>query len=242
MKALIIDDTRLARNELKHMLESIHGIEVVGMAADAVEALEMVDHHEPDVLFLDIQMPGKNGFELLEELDRVPEVIFTTAYDEFALKAFEYNALDYLQKPIQKERLEKAVAKLIEKHRKSEIDESPVSKGESLKPEDRVFVKDGESYWFVPISDIRLLEVDDSYTRIRFETHHPLIQKSLNYLESRLDPKVFFRANRQQIVNLRWIDKVEPWFSGGLKLYLKGGDSVEVSRRQSTVFKEMMSL
>ena len=203
MKALIVDDTRLARNELKHMLESIDGVEIVGEAANADEAEKLIEQLHPEVVFLDIQMPGRSGFELLEGLDRVPEVIFTTAYDEYAIKAFDYNALDYLQKPIQIDRLEKAIDKLLTKSisEKDELEES--AKPDILKSDDRVFVKDGDDCWFVPIEDIRLLEVDGSYTRIRFEKHQPLIPKSLNYLEARLDPNVFFRANRQQMINLR---------------------------------------
>ncbi len=242
MKALIVDDTRLARNELKHMLESVEGVEIVGEAANADEAEKLIEKLDPEVVFLDIQMPGRSGFELLEGLDRVPEVIFTTAYDEYAIKAFDYNALDYLQKPIQIDRLEKAIDKLLAKSIPDTDEPLESAKPDVLKSDDRVFVKDGDDCWFVPIQDIRLLEVDGSYTRIRFEEHQPLIPKSLNYLEARLDPKVFFRANRQQMINLRWIDKVAPWFSGGLKLYLRGGDEVEVSRRQSSLFKEMMSL
>ncbi|MEQ9825906.1 MAG: LytTR family DNA-binding domain-containing protein [Puniceicoccaceae bacterium] len=243
MKALIVDDTRLARKELRYLLEQIDDIVIVGEAAHADEAQEKIVALCPDVVFLDIQMPGRNGFELLESLDRVPEVIFTTAYDAYALKAFEYNALDYLQKPIQFERLEQAVEKVrlssTSPSTEADADTPPSS---MLSSDDRVFVKDGDFYWFVPISDIRLLEVDGSYTRIRFDTHQPMIPKSLNHLESRLDPRLFFRANRQQIVNLRWVDQVAPWFSGGLKLMLRGGEEVEVSRRQASRFKELMSL
>ena len=240
MKVLIIDDTRLARNELKHLLSLVDGIELVGEARDADEAEQLIQDLEPDLLFLDIQMPGRNGFELLESLDHAPEVIFTTAYNEYALKAFDYNALDYLQKPIQQDRLERAVEKCRTKLEQLKTPKTPVT--QHLKPTDRVFVKDGENCWFVSLEQIRLLEVDGSYTRVYFEENQPLISKSLNQLEARLDPAMFFRANRQQIVNLSAIDEVTPWFSGGLKLTLKGGDEVEVSRRQTAVFKELMSL
>jgi len=235
MKALIIEDSRLARKELTHLLESIDGVEVVGEAANAEQALVMIRELEPDLLFLDIEMPGKNGFELLEALDDAPRVIFTTAYNEYAIKAFEVNALDYLQKPLTLERLKGALAKLPKEG------SEPRNVGAKLGEDSRVFVKDGERCWFVRLADIALFEIEGNYTRIYFGEERPLIPKSLNYLEERLDDAVFFRANRQQVINLKAIEKIEPWFSGGLKLALAGGLEVEVSRRQASRFKEMMS-
>jgi two-component system LytT family response regulator len=239
MKALIIDDSRLARNELRRLLKEHDTIQIVGEAANAEEAVQKIEETKPDILFLDIQMPGKDGFQLLEALETVPEVIFTTAYDEYALKAFDFNALDYLVKPIKKERLATTISKVVEQNRKrSETSD----KGEFLGLEDQVFVKEGDKCWFVTLDSIRLFEVSGNYTTIYFEDAKPMIPRTLNYLETRLDPKIFFRANRQQVVNLKWIDRVEPWFSGSLKLYLKGGQEVEVSRRQTIKFKDIMSL
>jgi two-component system LytT family response regulator len=239
MKALIIDDSRLARNELRRLLKDFDNIQIVGEAANADEAVEKIEETKPDILFLDIQMPGRDGFQLLEALDTVPEVIFTTAYDEYALKAFDFNALDYLVKPIKKERLATTISKVAEQYRKREDTDG---NGDYLGLEDQVFVKEGESCWFVTLDKIRLFEVSGNYTTIYFNEAKPMIPRTLNYLESRLDPKVFFRANRQQVVNLKWIERVEPWFSGSLKLYLKGGQEVEVSRRQTIRFKEVMIL
>jgi two-component system LytT family response regulator len=236
MRALVIDDSRLARNELKRLLKEFETIEVIGEAGDAIEAKEMIEEKKPDLIFLDIQMPGKNGFELLEDLEEVPEVIFTTAYDEYAIKAFDYNALDYLQKPIQKDRLLGAINKVAEKKEKV-----------SARSEDRmtenhqVFVKDGDKCWFVQLSEVRLFEVDGNYTKLYFEDNKPMIPRTLNYLETRLDPQTFFRANRQQIINLKWVERIEPWFSGSIKIYMKGGHDVDVSRRQTQRFKELMS-
>jgi two-component system LytT family response regulator len=186
-------------------------------------------------------MPGKTGFELLEELDRLPYVIFTTAYDEYALKAFEVNALDYLLKPVDVKRLTDAIQKL---HLQEEKETMPVqSVNRSLLTEsDQVFVKDGERCWFVKLSEIRLFESVGNYAKVFFGVNKPLILKSLNALEERLDEKTFFRANRKHIVNLRMIEKIEPYFNGGLLLELKGGEKIEVSRRQTVKFKEMMSL
>lgn len=236
MNALVVDDSRLARNELKRLLKEFDHIHVIGEAANADEAKAFIEEKKPDLVFLDIQMPGKNGFELLEDLEEVPDVIFTTAYDEYAIKAFEFNALDYLQKPIQKDRLAGALNKIEEKKEVSQISE------EDLMTENhQVFVKDGEKCWFVQLSRVRIFEVEGNYTKIYFDDFKPMIPRTLNYLESRLDPKTFFRANRQQIINLKWVEKIEPWFSGSIKIYLKGGHDVDVSRRQTQRFKELMS-
>ena len=242
-KAIIIDDERLARNELKKMVQEYPEIEVIGEAANADEAIGMIDELSPDVIFLDIQMPGKTGFDLLQELDKVPTVIFTTAHDEYALKAFEFNALDYLMKPIDPQRLGDAVHKLLAmEEREITMSDDNLGSRNALGEDDQVFVKDGEKCWFVKLSEIRLFESVGNYARVFFGTNKPLILKSLNSLEERLDQRIFFRANRKHIVNLRMIEKVEPFFNGGLLLEIKGGEKIEVSRRQAVKFKEMMSL
>ncbi|NBY25785.1 MAG: DNA-binding response regulator [Chitinophagaceae bacterium] len=242
MKTLLIDDERLARLELRKLLKEHPSIEILEEAANAEEAMQKIDQLKPDLIFLDIQMPGKTGFDLLAELDRAPQVIFTTAHHEFALKAFEVNALDYLMKPIEPRRLADAVQKVqaVDGLRSVGV-ESELSNGGVLTENDQVFVKDGERCWFVKLSEIRLFESVGNYARVFFGTNRPMILKSLNALEDRLDPKVFFRTNRKHIVNLRMIEKVEPYFNGGLLLELKGGDKIEVSRRQTLRFKEMMS-
>ncbi|MFP4290767.1 MAG: LytR/AlgR family response regulator transcription factor [Cyclobacteriaceae bacterium] len=234
MKTLLIDDTRLARNELSYLLSSHDDIKIVGEAENARQGLDLIRRSTPDLVFLDIQMPGMNGFEMLEQLDEAPEVVFVTAYDAYAIKAFEYNALDYLQKPVTPARLQEALQKVREriKARQSK---------KVMHEESQVFVKDGEKCWFVYLRDIRLFEVEDNYTRIYFQEQRPMIPKTLNYLESRLDPEVFFRANRQQMINLKWVDRVEPWFSGTLRVFLKDGTKVDVSRRQTIRLKELMS-
>jgi two-component system LytT family response regulator len=241
-KALIIDDERLARNELKKLLLDFPEVDVIGEAANAKEGIEKIDSLMPDLIFLDIQMPGKTGFDMLQELDRAPYVIFTTAYDEFALKAFEVNALDYLMKPVEPKRLADALHKLqLAEEKEIAASIAGVNRG-MLSENDQVFVKDGERCWFVKLADVRLFESVGNYAKVFFGTNKPLILKSLNALEERLDEKVFFRANRKHIINLRMIDKVEPFFNGGLLLDLKGGEKIEVSRRQAVKFKEMMSL
>lgn len=242
MRAIIIDDERLARAELRKLLQDFPEVEVVDEAANADEGITKIDSLQPDLVFLDIQMPGKTGFDMLAELERAPHVIFTTAYDEYALKAFEVNALDYLLKPIEPKRLADAMQKL----HVAEVKENhivPENFNQSILSEaDQVFVKDGERCWFVKLSDIRLFESVGNYAKVFFGANKPLILKSLNALEERLDQKTFFRANRKHIVNLRMIEKIEPYFNGGLLLELKGGEKIEVSRRQTVKFKEMMSL
>ncbi|MBK1876912.1 LytR/AlgR family response regulator transcription factor [Pelagicoccus mobilis] len=245
MRAFIVEDSRLARQELKGLLKAFDSIEIVGEAENADEAIAQIKKLQPELLFLDIHLPGKDGFEILEELDEAPQVIFTTAYDQYALKAFEYNALDYLQKPIQTDRL----ATALEKMTQSTVGlDGPASRDASshqpapLTSASQVFVKDGDRCWFVKVADIRLLEIEGSYTRIHFADNRPTIPKTLNQLEERLDPGQFFRANRQQIVNLKHISGIEPWFSGGLKLTLSAGEEVEISRRQASKFKELTSL
>jgi two-component system LytT family response regulator len=239
MKVLIIDDERLARKELSNLLAEFKDIEIVGEAANADEAEEMIDNLNPDLIFLDIQMPGRTGFELLETLEKTPKVIFTTAYDEYALKAFEFNALDYLLKPIEPKRLTESVNKIRkEVDAKEELDK----KNHQLTVNDQVFVKDGDNCWFVKLKDVRLFESDGNYIKVYFDKNKPMIHKSLNALDEKLDNKHFFRVSRKHIINLEWIDEIETWFNGGLMVKLKGGDKVEVSRRQATKFKDLMSL
>lgn len=240
MKALIIDDERLARKELMKLLEEHPSIEVVGEAMNAEEAVNMVNDLNPDLLFLDIQMPGKTGFQLLEELDAVPFVVFTTAYDEFALKAFEVNALDYLLKPIQADRLSETVSKILDKEKTRSAVVRNADKKLGLS--DQVFVKDGDRCWFVSLNNVRMFESDGNYIKVYFDANRPMIHKSLNALDEKLDERAFFRASRKHIINLSWVEGIEQWFNGGLMVKLKGGEKVEVSRRQAAKFKDMMSL
>ncbi len=240
MKALVIDDERLARKELISLLNDYPKIEIVGEAINADDAQEKIAELKPELLFLDIQMPGRNGFELLESLDVVPKVIFTTAYDEYALKAFEVNALDYLLKPIRRERLDECIDKVVEEENAEKPE--PPSPEYKLRLSDRVFVKDGDKCWFVRLSEVRLFESDGNYIKVYFDRFKPMIHKSLNALDKKLDDRSFFRASRKHIVNLSWVESIEPWFNGGLLVKMKGGDKVEVSRRQASKFKDMMSL
>ncbi len=242
MKALIIDDERLARNELRRLLAVHPDIEIAGEAVDVEDALKKIAELKPALIFLDVQMPGADGFSLLEQLEPpLPAVIFTTAYDEFAVKAFEFNALDYLLKPVDPNRLVAALERL--RHREAATPaDGVIAPTSRLALEDKVFVREGDRCWFVPVKNIRLLESEGNYTRLHFDDQKPQLFRSLTAMEERLDPRNFFRANRKQVINLTWVEGIEPWFSGGLLVKLKGGPKVELSRRQAQDFRERMSL
>lgn len=244
MRVLIIDDERLAREELKSMLAEFHTITVIDEAKNPVEGIEKIKELKPDLIFLDIQMPGMNGFEMLQKLDEIPKVIFVTAYDEFALKAFEVNALDYILKPVDPDRLKDAIQKtqLPDEEFSTKLSVEPERNNTVLRSGDKIFIKDGEKCWFIDIAEIRMFESDGNYVKVYFDRFRPLILRSLNSLEDRLDPKTFFRANRKFIINMNWISGIENWFNGGLQVALKDGEKVEISRRQAIKFKELMSL
>lgn len=241
MKALIIDDERLARSELRRLLKDFPEVEVVGESRNADEAFTQIHELQPDLLFLDIQMPGDNGFQLLERLDTVPLVIFTTAYDKYALKAFDVNALDYLVKPIAPERLRAAIAKVSVRVSSTEVS-SAVNPSQVAGSDQQVFVRDGDHCWFVTLKDIVLLESEGNYTRLLFRSNRPLLLRSLNYLQTRLDSRMFFRANRKQIINLNFIEAIHAWPNGGYLVKLRGGFEVTMSRRQGQQFQEATRL
>ncbi len=244
IRAMIIDDERLARQELRTLVEKLETVQIVAESGKPEEALDLIDRENPDLIFLDIQMPGMTGFDMLNEIEgRAPEVIFVTAYDEYALKAFEVNALDYLMKPVEEARLSESVNKVAKRiEARQEHAEEGVENEGKLEINDQVFLKDGDKCWFVELEKIRLFESEGNYVRVYFDNSRPLILKSLNALTDRLSEKFFFRASRKHIVNLRWIEKVETWFNGGLLVILEDGTKVEVSRRQSVKLKEMMAL
>ncbi len=237
--AVIVEDSRLARNELKELLKKHPDIVLVGEAENVDKGLELIQKELPLLLFLDINMPEKDGFELLEMLDEVPITVFTTAFDEYAIKSFEYNALDYLLKPIN----EKRFAKAIEKVRKQVLENTTEKNSDHrLTEKSQIFIKDGEKCWLVKVGDISHFEIVGNYSRVFFEGQSPLLYKSLNQVEEKLPEAPFFRVNRQQIVNTNFIEQVVPWFNGKLKLTMQNGDEIEVSRRQSYLFKDKMSL
>ena len=244
IRAVIIDDERLARVELRRLLSAHDEVEIIGEAAHIAEALEVIEHLQPDLIFLDIQMPGGSGFDLLAQLDLAPQVIFTTAFDTYAIKAFEVNALDYLQKPIEPARLRAALDRALLQFKKTTS--LQLTAPQPKHGNDRIFIKDGERCWFVSLADIMLFESEGNYARVYFvtaqQTQRPLMLRSLNQLAERLDASQFFRANRRQIVNLQFIESVAPTDSGGLTLLMKDDLRIPLSRRRAMEFRELSTI
>jgi two-component system LytT family response regulator len=235
-----VDDERLARVELRRLLRAHPEIEIVGEAKNAVEAEQKIKELRPDLIFLDVQMPSRNGFELLQDMRNPPRVIFVTAYDQHALRAFEFGAVDYLLKPIDPARLAQSLRRVAAR---STTPHATSSSHTILSAHDQVFVKDGERCWFVHVDEIRLLESEGNYTRVYFRENRPLLPRTLQALETRLDPKFFLRVSRRHLVNLRFIGKVEPSADGGLNLHLGERDpAVKVSRRRAQSLRERLTL
>ncbi len=235
MKAMIVDDEPLARRELRRLLAEFPWVEIVAEAGNVAEAAAAIEANAPELLFLDIKMPGGTGFDLLARLEHVPRVIFTTAYDEHAVRAFEVNALDYLLKPVEPERLAGALA------RARAPAPAPAAPRQPHIVE-RLFIRDGARCWFVPLHEVSLIVAEGNYVRQHWREVRPLLGRPLSSLEERLDPQRFFRANRRQIINVEFIEGVEPGTSGQLHVQLRGGPEVEISRRQARVFKTLMSV
>ncbi|WP_296622279.1 LytTR family DNA-binding domain-containing protein [Marivirga sp.] len=235
-KTIIIDDERLAREELKRSLSKYPEFVILGEASNVNDAIILIEKNAPDLIFLDIHMPEKSGFDLLHELAVVPVVVFTTAYDQYAVKAFEINALDYLVKPIRDERFTLTIERV-----KSELAKKE-PKNEPLPIYYKIFIKDGDKCFFVPLNDIRLIQSMDNYARLYFGKDQTMIKKSLNLIEKKLNPNVFFRINRSQIVNTEYIETIYPYFKNKLNIKLITGETLEVSSRQSAKFRNWNSL
>ncbi|RPG34972.1 MAG: DNA-binding response regulator [Muricauda sp. TMED12] len=236
-RTLIIDDERLAREEVRRSMENYPEFTIVGEANNVEVAKALIEKEQPDIIFLDIHMPEKSGFDLLEELGTVPEVVFTTAYDQYAVQAFEVNALDYLVKPLREERFAKTIEKVKLEFKKQEEEQKV-----PLASHQKIFIKDGEKVYFIALAEVSLIESMDNYARLYFGNEKPMIKRSLNQLEERLDPKIFFRANRGQIVNTEYIQEIQPYFNNKLRLVLTSGEIVDLSSRQSVNFKKRNSL
>ncbi|HZX29132.1 MAG TPA: LytTR family DNA-binding domain-containing protein [Telluria sp.] len=234
MKVAIIDDERLARSELRRLLDAHPDVEVVAEAANVADGVRAITHMAPDLVFLDVRMPDGSGFDLLESLPGAPAVIFTTAYDEYAVRAFDVSALDYLLKPIDPERLARALAKLDQERQSPQPKPAPT--------DGKVFIQDGGRCWLVALDSIRLFESEGNYTRVYFEDERPLLLRSLNALEARLDPACFMRVSRRHIVNMAFVTSVGSAPGGGMALVLSGGERVAMSRRRAAVFRQASRL
>lgn len=247
MKAIIVDDERLARNELRNLLSEFPEIEIIGEAINAADALLKIEELQPDIVFMDIHMPGTNGIDALrqlKELEEIPKVIFVTAFDDHAIEAFRLNALDYLLKPVDPERLNETINKLLstEDDENFEPLQQNTRKDRVLNVDDKIFIKDGDKCFYVSLHEIRYFESMGNYVKVYFKNFKPTILRSLNSLEDRLSADHFFRANRKYIINLNHITAIENWFNGGLQVTLSNNEKIEISRRQTIRFKDMMSL
>jgi two-component system LytT family response regulator len=243
MRVVIVDDERLARNDLRRLLGEHEDVQVVAEAAGVEEGRRAIEAMAPELVFLDIKMPDGTGFDLLASLDAAPAVIFTTAYDEFALRAFDANALDYLLKPIDADRLEAALAKARERLRPLPVVPATAAPGGAVKgADDMVFLRDGERCWFVRLGDVAGFEACGNYAQAWFDGQRPLLARTLTSLEERLDPQLFFRASRSHLINLRWIQAIAPSTSDGYRVTLRDGHQVEVSRRQAKLLREKLEL
>lgn len=238
MRTIIVDDERLAREELKSLLSKYGEIEIVGEYKNALEARVAIETQKPDLVFMDIQMPGESGLELLRSIANPPRTIFVTAFDEYATKAFEVNAYDYLMKPIDPDRLDEVYSRLTEENKTP----SSVENSSILKAGDPILVRDGDRVWFIKIDQVRYFESEGNYVKVHFDKFKPLILRSLNSLEERLDDQLFFRVNRKFIVNLNHVVNIENWFNGGLQVELSCGTKIEISRRQTIKFKDQFSI
>lgn len=239
MNLLIMDDSRLARKELADLLSDIPNTKLIAEAVDVNSAVAAINTHKPDLVLLDIHLPDGDGFDVLEQSDFTPQIIFTTAYEQHALRAFEFNALDYLLKPVTHERLAAAIQKSINKQH---APAQPIIANTPKTRTDQIFVRDGEHCHFIRLSDLRLISVEGNYVRLFFLNTKTLLARSLNHIEERLDPQVFFRANRQQIVNMDYVAKIEPWLNEGLLIKMLDGTEVEVSRRQAKELKQRLEI
>lgn len=234
MKAIVVEDSRLAREGLLRMLADFKSLTLVGSADHPDSALKLINEQKPDVLFLDIHMPGQSGFDLLDQLDYLPQVVFTTAYSEYAYRSFDYNAVDYLLKPISPERLARAVDKLFEQ-------DEPTQQ-EPLALENKIFINDADQCHLITLANVRYFESCKNYSRVHFDEHKPFIKKALSTIEERLPKSRFFRANRQYIVNLNEISAINESMSDGYDLTMSDNHCIEVSRRNAVELKRLLSL
>lgn len=236
MKVIVVEDSRIAREGLIEMLKGFTELEIVGSAEHPVPALQLIQEKRPDVIFLDIHMPGETGFELLEKLDYIPRIIFTTAYSEYAIKSFDYHTIDYLLKPISQERLASAIAKLT-----ITSDEASTYPKPKLEMNHKIFIKDEDKCHLVTLESILYFESCKNHVRVFFDQQSTFIKKSLTQIEERLPTKFFFRTNRQYIVNLQAINAIEEDIRDGYLITMNNGTRIDISRRQATDLKELLS-
>jgi two-component system LytT family response regulator len=247
IRALIIDDEKLARSRLRRLLARFESIEIIGEASNGQEGLACIEEHHPDVLFLDIKMPLLSGFQMLAQMEKSPYIIFTTAYDVFALQAFEENTVDYLLKPVSEDTLKRAVNKLTSILQKGDVAPFDITRLlDSLRKKEnmltRFSVKAGDRIFIIPDRDILFFNAEDKYTFLNTADQNYIIPFTLRELEDRLDPERFIRIHRSVIVNIEQIGSIHKWFGGRLQLKMKNGKEITVSHNYLSIFKEKIHL
>jgi two-component system LytT family response regulator len=245
MKIIIIDDETLARSIVKEYLQRHPQLELAAECGDGFEGLKAIQQHQPDLVFLDIQMPKINGFEMLELLEQPPAVIFTTAFDEFAIKAFEAHAIDYLLKPFNQERFDKAIAKWLDQKTKpseAKTEELLETASQSPSQSSRIVVQNGSKIKIIPVHDIFYLEAADDYVKIYTQEGYFLKNKTMNHFEQVLDRQQFVRSHRSYIVNVQQITRIDPYEKDNHIAILRTGAKVPVSRGGYGKLKAVLGL
>ena len=246
LRTVIVDDEELGRDRIQSLLEAQPDVEIVGVCADGPGAVEAIDRTQPDLVFLDVQMPGMDGFEVIDNIDqtRMPAVVFVTAYDGHALRAFEIHALDFLLKPFDQTRFEKALERAraqIARATPTAIDPRLVSLLEELHEErkypERLIVKSSGRVFFVRTEEIDWVEASGNYVKIHTRNDAHLLRESMKNMEGKLDPKTFVRIHRSAIVNIDRIKELEPWFHGEYIVIMRDGTRLTASR----VFSDRLS-
>ncbi len=246
LRVVVVDDEKLARDRLRRLLNKCEGVDLVGEAAEGNAAIELIDREEPDLVFLDVQMPEIDGFGVLEGISHSPHVVFATAHDAYAIKAFEVHAIDYLLKPVSGARLEETLRRV---HERSDTEPAPdwgkvVSTlvGEIRRFPEQIPVHKGKQILLLPVEDIYWFEVEYRLVYAHSATDRYMTNFTLKELEERLDPEVFFRAHKSRIVNLRYVHAIVPWFGGRYKLGMRDAEKteLELSRAQARVLRRRM--
>src|SRR5215831_15447367 len=243
-KVVIIDDEMLARSIVKEYLQKHPELELMQECSDGFEGLKAIQQHQPDLIFLDIQMPKINGFEMLELLDQPPAVIFTTAFDEYAIKAFEAHAIDYLLKPFNQERFDKAIQKWKEKNEGTQKSTNELLETASQSPaqSQRIVVKTGSKIKIIPVQDVHYLEAADDYVKVHTQEGSFLKNKTMNHFEKTLDAQQFVRSHRSYIVNVQQITRIDPYEKDNHIAILKSGAKVPVSRNGYIKLRTVLGL
>lgn len=244
MNVIIIDDEPLAGSIIKEYLQPYSEIKIVAECSDGFEGLKAIQQYEPDVIFLDIQMPKINGFEMLELIDNPPAVIFTTAFDEYAIKAFESNAVDYLLKPFSKERFDKSIQKYLQQKTIPTERTNAVLENAAQSPvqQNRIVVKDGSRIKIIPVSQIQYLEAADDYVKIFIADGSFLKKKTMGYFEESLKPFQFVRVHRSYIVNTQLITRIDAYVKDSHILLLSTGAKIPVSKAGYAKLKEVLGI